>query len=738
MHHLLGHTSDVRDLAFSADGLTLVTAGADGAVKAWNFPAIERRDVRRRTSDGVHSIAFQPAGPLFAFADDSDSVTLVDTRSGSAVLRIQNREDAKSGDPMPSEGLAFSSDGKLLAYSARDRREVHVFDVDRRAIAATLVLADERLAAIAFAWGDRELFTVSDKSRLTRWDLGTATQLTSRNMSQPEAFAIGVLASENLIATAAKDSIRLRNPLTLEAVSTLSSYPQPLRAIAISPDETLLAAGTTTGELLVWDLATRRLQAALVGYNGRIDSVAFSRDGTTIASCGIETSIRLWDVRAMQEVGSIPVRDHLNAVKFSPDGNTLAAGGARSLGGAVQFWSVPRERDDESITLVNRSAGDVAEYECLRDGRFVRQIDAHRDVTLDASAPVGASFTIADGSQASFQGAVIVGNQTEGSLTVRGQSNVRVQNEITVGRFQDSEGKLELVDHSVCESQGDIHVGKEGSGALHIAGGAVLRGLEGLVGGRNRGRGTVIVDGPESGLFLSDNLWVGDQGQGRLRVADGARVAADHALCIGARLSAVGTVTATGAGTVLATKSLVVGDYARGTLELSSGAVANVGQIEIAQRPESEGLITVEDPGTTLACDGACYIAGHVRNAGGQGTLTIKPGGMVNVAGLLTVYSRATINVDGGMLSAASVDLSAKSVIHYRSGAIDVQNCVNLNGVLRVDGPEVENVANGARIKVMTFGESQGRFASIEGPPGVRLEPAYSENGIDLIAHREP
>lgn len=735
-NRLLSHTTAVRDLAFSPDGLALLSVGTDGTVKAWDMPRIERCTPYCRTAHPVTAIAIPPTGSLFAFADDTGAVTLINTRSGNPHLRIVNSVDASSRESKSSAGLTFSADGQLVAYSARNRREIHLFDINRQAVLQSLTLSDARFTAIAFAADDRELFTVDDQSQLTRWDLHTSTPRARCKLNQPNVFAVQALPIGNCVMTAAEGGIHLRDSLTLAQVGLLPSYPRPLRSVAVSPDESLLTAGTTTGEVLVWDLTSHEFKGALAGHTAPVDSVAFSPDGTTIVSCSSEGPLRLWDVRAMQEAGTIPARDHFTSVRFSPDGNTLAAGGGRARWGTLQFWSAPRDHNGEFRALASHPAEEIVEYRCLLDGRCVRQIDAARNVTLDSHARRGSSMMITGGSHAQFNSALLAGEHEQGRLTVCGQSTLCVANEITIGRFAGAEGAIKVADNSTCISQGNILIGKDGSGDLLLTGGSMLRAPEGLIGTHERGEGAVVVEGHDSSWELTEILWVGDQGRGRLRLADSARVTAEKLLYIGATKSASGSVVATGMGTVLATNSLVAGDRGEGLLELSMGAVANVQIVEIAQKRGSGGTITVEGSGTTLACNGACYVGGNVRDAGGQGTLTVTRNGVIRVADALIVYDGAIINVDGGELIAASVDMSTKGVIHYQSGTIDIQGLAKLDGVIRIDGPQVENAVDGMRITVMKYGSLQGRFSIVEGPPGIKLEPVYTENGLDVIVRR--
>ena len=79
--------------------------------------------------------------------------------------------------------------------------------------------------------------------------------------------------------------------------------------MAFSPDGTVLASIDTPkqygpddeyydglGELVLWDTSTGDRRASLLGHSQTLLSLAFSPDGTTLASGSADNTIRLWDM----------------------------------------------------------------------------------------------------------------------------------------------------------------------------------------------------------------------------------------------------------------------------------------------------------------------------------------------------------------------------------------------------------------------------------------------------------
>jgi WD40 repeat protein/serine/threonine protein kinase len=117
-------------------------------------------------------------------------------------------------------------------------------------------------------------------------------------------------------------------------------------AVAYSPDGTWLASSGDDG-VRIWDATTGKIVRHIRAHQGGVRNLAISRDGTRLASVGSDVTFKLWDTRTWQwvldceESSATGQGGDAFSVAFSPDGTRLATSARNSL---VKIWDTATGR----------------------------------------------------------------------------------------------------------------------------------------------------------------------------------------------------------------------------------------------------------------------------------------------------------------------------------------------------------------------------------------------------------
>ena len=150
-----------------------------------------------------------------------------------------------------------------------------------------------------------------------------------------------------------------------------------ISSMAFSPNGMTLAIGDLTGEVTLWDVAhparPRKFGPSMDISSGSANSLAFNPNGKTLA-IGEAGYIALWDVfnpaqpRQLGQAVTANAGNTVYSVAFSPDGSTLASGDDLGL---VTLWDVtnPAQPSQVGQALTTNSGNAAWSLAFSQDGR---------------------------------------------------------------------------------------------------------------------------------------------------------------------------------------------------------------------------------------------------------------------------------------------------------------------------------------------------------------------------------
>ena len=339
---LEGHGRDVFAITFSPDGKTLASASWDWTLRLWNTFTEKPRKIFGEHPSSAYTVAFSPDGKTIASANGG-LIRIWDTQGAS--LRLWY---ARTGEHLAHYTdhidqvytVAFSPNGKLLASSGLDSR-LRLWDAGTGhhittlrgggytvafspngkllanayggdGIAGTIGLWDPHtgelrdvlgpyhgsLSCVAFSPDGKTLASGGQDSEIILWDIPTAQHRLSLTTQHTGAiYSIAFSPDGKTLASGSQDqTLRLWDPNTGEQRATLR-YPGYVTSVAFSPDETLLAIGSSTwinNQIQLLDTKTLQPRETLMGHTEEIAALAFSPDGSTLASASCDGTILLW------------------------------------------------------------------------------------------------------------------------------------------------------------------------------------------------------------------------------------------------------------------------------------------------------------------------------------------------------------------------------------------------------------------------------------------------------------
>ena len=368
---LQGHENRVNELVFSPEGTILAAHTLNTPVRLWDVTTGHSLITLTEKLGFSSILMFSKDGKTFVGQTKSGEIELWDV----ATKKLRTRLGGKLNSTI--HALAFSADVKTVA-GANPNGEIRIWDANTGDELFSFVTGNtEKLNALAFS-PDSSTLTSGHTTTIQFWDALTFTQLSNRidanallsalvfspdgrtvttaesfmfNIKKRDAFIEeSVIGTMNLwdIRTGYKlsafgvESRRGRAPMLLGQRGVSSSSGGIGGTVVFSQNGHMLATALNSERatddhrfsILIWEVPQGKSHFTFKGHTDKVNVLAFTPNGHTLASGSEDGTIRLWDASTGTQILSLPA-GKTNALAFSMDGKTLASINSTF---SIQLW----------------------------------------------------------------------------------------------------------------------------------------------------------------------------------------------------------------------------------------------------------------------------------------------------------------------------------------------------------------------------------------------------------------
>ena len=290
-------------------------------------------NVYKGHSESVNSVVFRPNSDIFYSASSDGQVLQWDLNDTNKTPRelINNS--------VVNNMLAISPNGQWLAV-ATDGLGIKVFNHTRNSAGTYQIRwGDDRILTMDF-YPDNEaiLFAGSDNSIVRHNITSRSNEVIGKTSS--EVLSLAISPDGTLIAAGTRSGqvILYRNQPNPAPRVIHEESGNDILSVAFNRNGSRIAAGTIRGEVKIINVEGNLL-ASLGGHTARVVDIAFCPDNKLLASASFDGSIRIWDAQNFN-LQPVVIREHgswARTVAFNSKGDKLATGSR--LEARLRVWT---------------------------------------------------------------------------------------------------------------------------------------------------------------------------------------------------------------------------------------------------------------------------------------------------------------------------------------------------------------------------------------------------------------
>lgn len=304
-----GNTSSIESIAFRKNDNLLASAHWDSRIRLFNLYKCKLEGSIFVDNYILNQIAFSPKKDEIIISAQKPGINFY--RLSEKLLKTENFSEQSAND------MAISHNGKFIAIVASD--SCLVYDVDNfKCLAKTKHVTDAR--AVAFSNDDNFVYSVGRDSVLIITSMETGKEVRRIKKLKSKAESIAVSPDNTHIAIGLwTGEILIINQLSLTIEKTVKPHHWIVSSLMFSPIDNSLLSASWDKNIVLTDWENSKEIGKYSGHTNSVMTASFSSDGRYIFSGGWDNQIKILDTKKMMEICTIIPVDEEDYLIITPE-----------------------------------------------------------------------------------------------------------------------------------------------------------------------------------------------------------------------------------------------------------------------------------------------------------------------------------------------------------------------------------------------------------------------------------
>lgn len=319
----------------------LVTSGSGTDVAVWNLQLDEAEgskitqlgQLTKQSQQRTITLKFHPNGNFLAVGSSDRSIELWRMRTEDEVKKLLARKKRRRKEKNPTEDEVELettvadqfANHTVIRAPAKTRGFDWIPNAKRGRVELVVSLANNSLEAYSVDMSPAKN-GAADYARTHSIELGG---------HRTDIRSVSISSDDRMVASASNGTLKVWNLRTRNCLRTFEcGY---ALCTSFLPGNALVVAGTKSGQIELFDLASSTILETIDAHDGELWSLHVSADGTSMVTGGADKKVKFWEFRVSEDAATgqnklrlkhkrtLELTDDVLCVRFSPDGKLVAA-----------------------------------------------------------------------------------------------------------------------------------------------------------------------------------------------------------------------------------------------------------------------------------------------------------------------------------------------------------------------------------------------------------------------------